>query len=125
VAWQGAWVVVLACVIVAEIILTLWDFIVEKAVRKTLGDVYAGERVTHAIMGIVYGGMLLSLLPTLISWWELPTELRYSPPEIPEVLRWSLVAMGLGVFASGLRDLYAAVGWQHGGWPWESRPASN
>ena len=33
--------------------------------RKDLGDVYAGERVTHAIMGILYGGMLACLVPTL------------------------------------------------------------
>jgi len=27
--------------------------------------VYAGERVAHAIMGIMYGAMLASLVPTL------------------------------------------------------------
>ena len=53
-AWRGAWVLVLAAVIVAEIILTLTDFVVEITVRKQLGDVYGGERVTHAIMGILY-----------------------------------------------------------------------
>src|SRR5262245_14339132 len=45
-SWQGAWTAVLAAVLVAEIVLTLWDFIVEIAVRKPFGDVYAGERVT-------------------------------------------------------------------------------
>jgi len=26
--------------------------------------------VTHAIMGILYGAMLATLAPTLISWWQ-------------------------------------------------------
>ena len=67
-AWQGLWVIILGAVILAEIILTLWDFVVEIAVRKSLGDVYAGERVTHAIMGILYGGMLAFLLPVVVRW---------------------------------------------------------
>jgi hypothetical protein len=44
--WHGRWVIVLVAVIVIEIILTLWDFVVEITVRKPLGDVYAGERDT-------------------------------------------------------------------------------
>src|SRR5262249_28112370 len=57
-AWQGLWVLVLSAVLLAEIVLTLSDFVVESRVRKHLGDVYAGERVTHAVMGILYGAMI-------------------------------------------------------------------
>jgi hypothetical protein len=56
-------------------VLTLTDFVVEIAVRKQLGDVYAGERVTHAVMGILYGVMVAHLVPELVRWWELPTGL--------------------------------------------------
>ena len=79
VAWQGVWVLALAAVLVAEIALTLWDFVVEIAVRKALGDVYAGERVTHAVMGILYGAMIAYLLPQLRAWWALPTGLVAAP----------------------------------------------
>ena len=75
-AWHGGWVLVLVGVLVAEIILTLTDFVVEITVRKALGDVYAGERVTHAVMGILYGAMIASLIPVLIRWWPLPTAPR-------------------------------------------------
>ncbi len=71
--WEGAWTVALLAVIAAEIMLTLWDFVVEIAVRKELGDVYAGERVTHALMGILYGAMLAMLVPTLC----------LNPPQFP------------------------------------------
>lgn len=118
VAWQGGWVVVLAAVIVAEIVLTLWDFIAEIAVRKELGDVYAGERVTHAVMGILYGAMMAFLIPTLLDWWRLPTGLVAFSPPVPELLRWALFLMGVGVFLSGVRDLYAALELPGGSWPW-------
>ncbi len=123
IAWQGAWTAVLVAVLVAEIGLTLADFVVEIAVRKPLGDVYAGERVTHAVMGILYGGMLAYVLPRLRVWWSLPSGLVYAPPAIPELLRWALVIMAVGVFLSGVRDLYAASGAKHGAWPWRPEPA--
>jgi hypothetical protein len=118
VAWQGRWVLLLVAVIVAEIALTLSDFVVESVVRKPIGDVYAGERVTHAIMGILYGAMVAHLIPVLAGWWREPTAFVVTPPVIPESLRWALSAMAAGVCASGLRDLYAAFELPHGGWPW-------
>jgi hypothetical protein len=117
-AWKGTWTIVLLGVIAAEIILTLWDFVVEIAVRRDLGDVYAGERVTHAVMGIMYGAMLASLAPTLNSWWGSATGLTIEPATIPEWMRIVVTAMGVGVVGSGLRDLYAALGLPGGGWPW-------
>src|SRR5436190_1912325 len=50
-AWQGLWAIVLTILLLAEIIITLADFIVEDRVRKPLGGVYAGERAMHAVMG--------------------------------------------------------------------------
>ena len=118
-AWQGVWVLVLVSVLIAEIILTLTDFVVEITVRKALGDVYGGERVTHAVMGILYGAMIASLIPVLIRWWSLPSALVMASPDIPDVLWWGLLMMAVGVLVSGARDLYAAYELPHGGWPWQ------
>jgi hypothetical protein len=118
VEWRGGWVAVLVGVLVAEIGLTLADFVVEKSVRRTLGDVYGGERVTHAVMGILYGAMLATLIPTLLAWWRLPAELAIAAAPVPPLLRAALTLMAAGVFASGLRDLYAALALPRGGWPW-------
>src|SRR5262249_4098664 len=117
-ALQGFWAVVLAAILCTEIILTLADFVVERRVRKPLGDVYGGERVTHAGMGIIYGAMLANLIPVLWRWRQLPTALASTDAATPEPLRWSLTVMAIGVFLSGARDLYAALGLPHGGWPW-------
>jgi len=119
IAWRGAWVLLLAAVLIAEIILTMTDFVVEITARKGLGDVYAGERVTHAVMGILYGAMIASLIPALIAWWRLPTAIAPAQLDVPDLLRWSLLVMAAGVLASGLRDLYAAYELPHGGWPWQ------
>jgi hypothetical protein len=116
--WQGLWVLALVVVLVAEIMITLWDFVAEISVRKDMGDVYAGERVTHALMGILYGGMLAFLIPVLLSWWSLPTAFAPTSPDVPGLLRWALTLMAAGVLLSGVRDLYAALGLPYGNWPW-------
>jgi len=122
--WHGAWVLLLVGVLVAEIVLTLIDFVVEIAVRKQLGDVYAGERVTHAVMGILYGAMVTNLIPVLGDWWGRPTAFIVEWLEIPAVLQWGLLVMAGGVFLSGLRDLYAAIELPYGSWPWAPKPAA-
>jgi phosphatidylglycerophosphate synthase len=118
VAWRGAWSLMLSALLLAEIFITLRDFVVEDRVRKSLGGVYAGERVTHALMGIIYGAFLAFLLPSLLGWWRAPTSLAPTVEAVPRVLRWALVVMAVGVFLSGVRDLAAALGLPHGGWPW-------
>jgi len=125
IAWQGAWTLVLVAVIVAEIVLTLTDFIVEITVRKQLGDVYGGERVTHAIMGILYGAMIANLIPVLMQWWSRPTALAVEWAPVQPPLSWSLLVMAAGVCLSGLRDLYAALELPHGHWPWPAERTSH
>jgi hypothetical protein len=116
--WRGRWAFALAAVLIAEIVLTLWDFVVEVAVRRPFGDVYAGERVTHAVMGILYGAMVAHLIPVVARWTSLPTALVVSGAGVPGLLRWCLFIMAAGVLLSGARDLYAALDLPHGSWPW-------
>jgi hypothetical protein len=123
-AWQGRCALLFACFLLVEIVLTLWDFVVEDWIRKPLGGVYAGERIMHAVMGIVYGAMLVFLLRTTASWWSKPTSFEFSPAPGPDVLRWAITAMGVGVFLSGVRDLYASLGLRGGGWPWNEGRAA-
>jgi hypothetical protein len=123
-AWQGRCALLLACFLLVEIVLTLWDFVVEDWIRKPLGGVYAGERIMDAVMGIVYGAMLVFLLRTTASWWSKPTSFEFSPVPCSDVLRWAITAMGVGVFLSGIRDLYASLGLRGGGWPWNEGRAA-
>jgi phosphatidylglycerophosphate synthase len=107
-AWQGAWAGVFALLLLTEIGITLADFVVEDRVRRPLGGVYPGERVTHALMGILYGGFLAFLVPQLARWWSEPGGLVFSPVGVPTVVRAAMAVMALGVLLSGVRDLLAA-----------------
>jgi phosphatidylglycerophosphate synthase len=99
--YNGVWVWALAALLLLEIIITLLDFIQEDRTRK----VPAGERVMHAVMGIVYGAFLAHLLPQMIIGSRLPTGFTQ---QSYGWLSWLLTMMAAGVFLSGLRDLLAA-----------------
>lgn len=114
--FEGLFAYGIAALLLAEILITLRDFVVEDAVRRPLGGVYPGERVTHAIMGILYGAALAHLAPEIAAWSRLPTGL--SPWEAPPLLRVILPLMAAGVFLSGLRDLGAAYGPRWLQFPW-------
>jgi hypothetical protein len=116
--WRGAWAYALAALLAAEIVITLRDFVVEDGVRAPLGGVFAGERVTHALMAIIYGAMLANLVPALLSWERQPTALAPHTAAVPAGLVWLLTLMSVGVTASGARDAYAALGLPGGAWPW-------
>ena len=116
--WRGAWTLVLAGLLLAEILITLADFIVEDRVRRPLGGVYPGERATHAVMGIVYGAMLAELAPVMLAWHSLPTELADATNVAPHFV-WTLWVMAAGVFVSGLRDLFAARDFEWAAFPWK------
>lgn len=119
-AWQGAWAAVFSVLLAAEIVITISDFIVEDQVRKPLGGLFAGERATHAVMGIVYGAMLAYLVPVLLGWWDRPTSIIVEPAPVPMLLRVGLTAMAAGILLSGMRDLYAILGFPEprASWPW-------
>jgi hypothetical protein len=118
VAWRGAWAAVLGGVILVEILITLADFVVEDTVRAPLGGVLPGERCTHAVMALLYGAVLAHVVPVLLASWREPTGLVLAPVAVPDVLRTLLGLMAVGVFGSGVRDLYAALGLPGGRWPW-------
>lgn len=108
----------MAALLLIEVVLTLWDFVVEDWIRKAVGGLYAGERIMHAIMGIIYGAMLAKLFPTLWGWRSVPTAPVKSLPAIPEALRSAMLLMAAGVFLSGVRDFCAPYGRPGSAWPW-------
>ena len=117
--WRGVLAGVLAALLAIEIVITMTDFVVEVRVRQPVG-VLPGERVTHGLMAILYGAMLALLIPQMIVWWTAETgwvSVRY---EVPLALEIALVLMGCGVFASGVRDAYAALGLPGGSFPWQA-----
>jgi hypothetical protein len=108
-AWHGFFAMVLAGLFLAEIVITLADFVIEDRVRKVLGGVYPGERVTHAVMGLVYGAVMATAVPIIWQWWSMPTAIIVESAAIPVALRYTMLVMAVGVIASGARDLCSAI----------------
>ncbi|HWW71213.1 MAG TPA: TIGR01777 family protein, partial [Duganella sp.] len=72
-SFQGLWAVVLLLVFVVEIVLTLWDFVVEDRTRL----LPATERVTHTVLAMNGGAFIallalntpaLAAMPTALVW---------------------------------------------------------
>ena len=108
IAWQGRWAGVMVLLLAAEIVITLADFVIEDRTRRPLGGVFSGERVMHAVMGIVYGATLAYFEPVLWAWAQQPSALALYKPDVPDLLRYAMAAMAGGVLISGLRDIWAA-----------------
>mgnify|MGYP001552034269 FL=1 len=103
--WHGAWAWVLVIVFGVEIVLTLWDFVVEDRTRL----LPATERVTHTVLAINAGAFIALLALNSSEWASLPTALVWQPYGWLSVF---LALCGVGVGLSGLRDAYAV--WQLG-----------
>ena len=99
--WQGSWAVVLLVLFGVEILLTLWDFVIEDQTRL----LPATERVTHTVLAINGGAFIMLLLLNLPGWLSLPTELKWQPHGWLSVF---LALCGIGVGLSGVRDVIAA-----------------
>lgn len=118
----GAWAWLLMGCVVAEVFITVADFVVEDRVRLPRGGVYPGERATHTVMAILHGAILAFLLPLLWKARELPTAWVSEPAPVAPWLRWTFALLAAGVFLSGVRDLVASTGARGSSWPWPKIP---
>jgi hypothetical protein len=101
VTWNGLWLAPLSAILLFEVAITLTDFLEEDRIRK----LPAGERVMHAVMGIVYGIFLALLFPHAAGWWKLET--GFTRADYGSI-SWILSLFAAGVLASGIRDLAAS-----------------
>jgi uncharacterized protein (TIGR01777 family) len=100
--WRGAWALVLAAVIVAEIPITLIDFVVEDCTRRLA----ALERVLHTVLAINLGLVLAVLTPILMFWWRSPTTLVFVDHG---AFSWLFTLFSVGVFAWSVRNTLAVL----------------
>jgi uncharacterized protein (TIGR01777 family) len=98
---QGALAVALIALMLAELVVTLWDFVEEDRTRK----LPASERVTHTLLTLNYGVVLALVVPLLAGWATNPTALV---PASYGVWSWLCALAAVGVIVFGLRDLAAA-----------------
>ena len=85
------------------------DFMIEGVSRKFFGGLPSGEYVLHIVMAMLFGAMVASVFYGAGDWAGLPTQVAYSPAEVPSVLRLVMEIMAVLVFWSGVMDLAAAA----------------
>lgn len=100
--WQGWFAFALLALFTIEIILTLWDFVIEDQTRM----LPATERVTHTLLAINGGAFITLFAMQMPGWWSLPTALVWQPHGVLSVF---LALCGIGVGLSGVRDALAAI----------------
>lgn len=101
-AWHGIFAILFALILFIEIIITLWDFVVEDKTRK----LPATERITHTILALNYGCILALLAPVLIDWAKLPSGFAVMNFG---VLSWVMTLYGIAVFGWAFRDYLRGV----------------
>jgi len=101
-SWQGVWAVVLAAILLAELAITLWDFVEEDRSRK----LPAAERVLHSLIALNYGAVLALWAPELLRWAAAPTGFAAADYGL---WSWLLTVFGIGVLGWGLMDLHAVL----------------
>jgi uncharacterized protein (TIGR01777 family) len=104
-AWSevhGVLALLVAILLAVEIVITLWDFVEEDMTRK----LPASERITHTLLALNYGAILMLLAPLLTRWAARNTAIAATDHGL-----WSLFATtaALGVALFGVRDLAAAA----------------
>jgi hypothetical protein len=88
-------------VLVAEVVITLMDFVEEDMSRK----LPASERINHTLLAINYGAILVLLLPVLIGWATMPTGIK---PAYTGLLSIAAAASAVGAALCGVRDFLAS-----------------
>jgi len=98
---HGVFALAIIAVLVAEIVITLMDFVEEDMSRK----LPASERINHTLLAINYGAILVLLLPVLIDWAMQPTGLKSAYTGWLSIVA---AAAAAGAALCGIRD-FAAV----------------
>jgi uncharacterized protein len=103
--WGGVWLFLLAAILLAEVVLTLWDFLEEDGTRK----LPPAERVLHTLMALNGGAAFVLLCLYAPLWWRASSSLNIVDHG------WQSLALSLfavGVVISGVRDAAASVSLQ-------------
>lgn len=101
--WHGLLIIAVIAIVLIEVLLTLWDFVIEDRSRL----LPASERITHTLLAINGGAAFVLLAINLPDWYQQPSGLVATDYGWRS---WFLSAAAVGITLSGLRDGLAA--WQ-------------
>jgi hypothetical protein len=105
---EGAWFGALLAVLAFDVVISIADFWLETASRKSAGGLPRAEYVLHSLIAILFGALITTVLrdasaldaPTAATWIE------SGPPQALRILLAVLAPIALG---SSLLDLAAVI----------------
>lgn len=100
--FHGAWILSIFVLVMIEVGLTLWDFVIEDSSRK----LPATERILHTVLAINGGAVFGLYAWHLMQFWHLPTKLLQADNGLQGAV---LTLFAIGVAVSGIRDGLAAT----------------
>lgn len=102
VRWHGAWVLLPAALMAAEVAITCADFVEEDRTRR----LPPFEAVLHTLLAVNYGVLLGVLGGQFVQWWQEPAGLAFAGYGLPS---WFFTLAGIGVLAWAVRNAVAVV----------------
>ena len=99
-AWLGAAAFVIVILLIAEIVITVNDELIENRLRVLPQN----ERALHIFLTLNFGALLALLVPVLADWMANPTALE---PSYSGWASWALAALGIASAGWSVRDLVA------------------
>src|SRR5262245_57092348 len=107
-AMHGMWFWGLIAIFAFDVGISIWDFALERRSRQFLGGLPSGEYVLHLILAMIFGALVTAVCFGAQAWPTLPTQIVYSPADVPMVLRLILMVMAILVLITGIQDALAA-----------------
>lgn len=101
--WHGAFALLLALLLAAEVVITLADFLEEDRTR----ELPPLERVLHTVLAVSYGLFLATLAPRLWAWAHAPSALVPAPHG---AVSWLFTLFAAGLFGWSVRNTVAVAG---------------
>jgi uncharacterized protein (TIGR01777 family) len=98
--WLGAWMLLPAVLMLAEVAITCADFVEEDRTRR----LPPFEAVLHTLLAVNYGVLLGVLAPVFWHWGTQPTGLQFVTHGLPS---WFFTACAAGVLAWAVRNAVA------------------
>lgn len=100
VQWHGAWILLPAVLMLAEVAITCADFVEEDRTRR----LPPFESVLHTMLAVNYGVLLGVLAAPFVAWWQQPAQLVFTSYGLAS---WFFTFAGVAVLAWGARNALA------------------
>ncbi len=109
---RGTWFALLLVLLVFDAVISVVDFWLEPASRKSAGGLPRGEYLLHVVLAGLFGGLVAAVLYE--GRWRLGVEtgldwIPFGSGDAPTILRLALLSMSPIVLLTGLLDLRAVV----------------